>query len=600
MMLTQSSSRGLQHSRGGAPLWPTVLAWSGFVALALLFLLYITPRKGAFFGDEGWYLYSALRALRHGELNLFLPQAPAYLFNTGFMAVLGEGYLPLRWVYTIFSLAAGLAVMAGIDGAKAPNRFIIPLGLCCVLFAGLSSLVNYQNGPSLFLLMGLGLYWLSRKAGSSGVRVTVWLASGFFLACSAMVNLTIAPGLAVLCLWLLYTAWRKRDFRSMLAPLSCGVFLALMLGIYLSKLGLAQMFSVPKGHGFHYERALEILAQGALMPACWGVYWLIGRVSGLWPCVAAGVRKLCGNNPAAFGLFIATLTVAAYLARFLLVMAQILPGFPLSLIPATHPLIIMPQYAYAVLCLAVFYGDWSTKAQRRGALCAVVLIAYWAQQTFYSDIPVNISMVFASGYFMALGLVMLSARMGRAGRIIMSVAAVLFVAGCMVHIYYGGWTTEVRPVGPKVELDNPRFQGILESPERAETFARIKQAYDEFGCANKALITFRNSSLIYYFLDHKAPPRLSYISQNYGMYYNEIRAILDSGKPWCVFYSENVDLLSNKKQESKVMRLVEEHADKRMDIGHHPPRHLYDDFVVFTGPAETGFQAGAPAGNSTE
>lgn len=600
MISTQHPSQGLQHHRDGASLWPTVLAWSAFFALVLLFLLYITPRKGAFFSDEGWYLYSALRALRHGELDLFLPQAPAYLFNAGFMAVLGEGYLPLRWVYTILSLAAGLAVMAGIDGAKASNKFIIPLGLSCILFAGLSSLINYQNGPSLFLLMGLGLYWLSRKAGSSGVRVAVQLASGFFLACSAMVNLTVAPGLALLCMWLLYTAWRERDFRSMLPPLSCGVFLALMLGIYLSKLGLAQMFSVPKGHGFHYGRALEILTQGALMPACWGAYWLTGRAAGLWRGATAGNRKPGGYNPAAIGLCIATLIAAAFLARFLLVMVQIRPVFPLTLVPATHPLIILPLYAYAVLSLAVLCGDWSARAHRRGVLCAAALLAYWAQQTFYSDIPVDISMVFASGYFVALGLVMLSARMGRAGRIIMSVAAATFVAGCMVHLYYGGWTTEVRPTGPKVEVDNPRFRDILESPERAETFSRIKQAYDEFGCANKTLIAFRNASLIYYFLDHKAPPHLAYVSQNFGMYRDEIRAILESGKPWCVFYSENVDLISNKEEESEVMRLIEEHADKRKDIGHHPPRHLYDDFVVFTGQAVNGTRTGTPAANGAE
>ncbi|WP_144304016.1 hypothetical protein [Oceanidesulfovibrio indonesiensis] len=567
-----------------------VLAWCGFAVLALFFLLYITPRKGAFFGDEGWYMYTAFRALRHGELDLFLPQAPAYLFNTAFMTILGAGYLPLRWVYTLCSMAAGVAIMTGVGGARGYNKVIIPLGLCCILVAGLSSVVNYQNGPSLFLLMGLGLYWLSRKTVQPVLFVGGQIASGLCLAFSSMVNFTVAPGLVLICLWLLYTAWRRKDVRLAVSPLSCGVFYSLMLGVYLSKLGLGELFNIPKGHGFHFERLQDILALGALVPACWALYWLIERIAGR----AGATSKLQNRyayNPASVGLFLATLVAAAYMVRFLLVMAMILPPFPLTLVPAVHPLIILPQYAYAVLCLAVFYGDWTTELQRRGVFCVAALLAYWAQQTFYSDIPVNISMVFASGYFMALGLMMLSTRTGRVGRVIISISAVFFVAGCLVHLYYGGWTTETRLTGPKVELDNPRFSGILESPERAETFTKIKQAYAEYGCKDKVLITFRNTSLIYYYLDHKAPKRLSYISQNFGMYMEEIRAILESGRPWCVFYSENVDLISNEEEERVVMELIETHAENRVVLGNDEPRHLYDDFILYTGPKSSGNRA---------
>lgn len=586
----QRSYLGLQQQQHGGERWPVVLAWCGFAVLALFFLLYITPRKGAFFGDEGWYVYTAFRALRHGELDLFLPQAPAYLFNSAFMTILGEGYLPLRWVYTVFSLAAGVIIMAGIGGAKTFSKVVVPLGLSCILLAGLSSVINYQNGPSLFLLMGLGLYWLSRNAGQSVLIVGGQIASGLCLAFSAMVNFTVAPGLVLICLWLLYTAWRRKEVRLVVSPLSCGVFFSLMLGVYLSKLGLGELFNIPKGHGFHFERLQDILALGALAPACWAIYWIVERIAGYFGAIRR-IRNKYAYNPASVGLFLATLVAAAYMARFLLVMAMILPPFPLTLVPAVHPLIILPQYAYAVLCLAVFYGDWTTELQRRGTFCVAALLAYWAQQTFYSDIPVNISMVFASGYFMALGLLMLSIRTGNIGRAVVGMAATFFVAGCLVHLYYGGWTTETRLTGPKVELDTPRLYGILESPERAETFKKIKQAYAEYGCEDKVLITFRNTSLIYYYLDHKAPKRLSYISQNFGMYIEEIRKILESGRPWCVFYSENVDLISNKEEEREVMELIEAHAETRVLLGNDEPRHIYDDFILYTGPKQAGNSA---------
>uniref|UniRef100_A0A7C4AAQ6 Glycosyltransferase RgtA/B/C/D-like domain-containing protein n=1 Tax=Fundidesulfovibrio putealis TaxID=270496 RepID=A0A7C4AAQ6_9BACT len=578
------SSWGLSRSRDEGARWPVLAAWCCFIALALFFLFYLTPRKGAFFSDEGWYLYNALRALRHGELDLFLPQAPSYLVNTAFMTLLGEGYLPLRWAYTLCSLLAGAAVMAGVGRGEPPMLRALPLGLSCVLVAGLSSLVNYQNGPTLFLMLGLGLNWLADGLGAAWAARAARLGAGLALACSAMVNLTVAPGLVLVCLWLLWTSWRDHDLGRALVPVSCGVFLAAMLGAYLYALGWQEMFRVPKGHGFHYGRILEILALCAVWPGCWSTLYVMGRISGGGRGRFSQAARTMLARPALWGLGLATLAAALHMAKAMLVIAAVSPPFPLTLLATVNPVIILPQYAYAVFCLAVFSGDKDAPQHRRGVFCALALLVYWAQQTFYSDVPVNFSMVFASGYMMALGLGLLSLRSGPGDRAVIRLGAAFFVGCCVYFLFTGGWTTENTILGPKAEVDHPRFRGILESPERVEMFARLKKAYDECGCADKTLVSFRNTSLLYYFLDHKAPERLSYMSQNFGMYREEVRRVLDAGGPWCVFYSENIKLISNKAEERELLDMVEARASRRLDLGNDPPRHLYDDFVVFTGP----------------
>lgn len=571
-------------ARATGPDWSLWLSWGGCLGLAVFFLGYVTPRKGVIFSDEGWYLYAALRALRHGELDLFLPQAPSYLFNAGCMAIFGPEALPLRWVNSLACLAAGAVLLSALGNL----RRSLPLGLSCILVAALSPILNYANGPSLFLLLGLGLHWLARRARSPLPELAGELGSGLCLACSAMVNLTVAPALALLCLWLLYAAWRDRNGREAVSPLSCGLFLAAMLGLYLHKLGWATMFSIPKGHGFHSDRMLAIVLDGLLWPVGLGVLWLAGRLTGSRPGLVARMLRAPTGRPALWGLGLLTVAAALPMVKYFLLMAAISPPFPLRLLPTIHPMLILAQYAYAVICLTLLGGDRNTSAHARALTATVALLLFWSQSAFYSDIPVRFSKLFLAGYLMAMAVAVLLPRAGRGGRCMVHLAVLFFVASCLGYVYYGGWTSESPLTVAKVALPYPGLKGIRETPARAKLFAELKQVYDANDCANKTLITFRNTSLLYYWLDHKAPPRLSYVSQNFGIYRDEIRAVLDNGRPWCVFYSSNMDLISNKEQERQVLDMIQARAQKRIDLGNHPPRHLYDDFVVYVGPKADG------------
>jgi len=246
-------------------------AWGAFACLAAFYVLYVTPRRGVLFSDEAWYLYNAVRALHHGEIASYLPQAPAHLFNAFSMIFLGDGYLPQRYVFILANMAAGVALLAGVGGKKALAASL-PLGLGCVLVAGLASVVNYQNGPGLFLSLGLGLYFLGDRAAGPVAAWTLSTAAGFFLAASAMANLTVVPGLAVICLGLLWRAWRTGRLFRAAGPLACALFLGAMLGAYAAALGLERLFHVPKGHGFLFGRLGEIALLAVAWPVFWGVF----------------------------------------------------------------------------------------------------------------------------------------------------------------------------------------------------------------------------------------------------------------------------------------------------------------------------------------
>jgi hypothetical protein len=578
----------------------SLAAWAGFLALAAFYVLYVTPRRGALFSDEAWYLYNAVQALSHGEIGTYLPQAPAHLFNAFFMLFLGDGYLPQRHAYTLCTLAAGWCLLAGTGGAAFART--VPLGLACVLVAGLSSVVNYQNGPGLFLALGLGLTFLGGGGGRGrpGTALLVSAGGGFFLAASAMANLTVAPGLVLICLTLLWGAWKARRPLRAVAPLACGVFLAAMLGVYVAALGLDRLFHVPEGHGFLFGRLGEIAAAAVAWPALWGA--LAG---------AAGLARRRGlpvpADPLAQSLWLLVAAAAVFLAKAVIVAAGGRAAYPLSLLPTQNAVILLPHYAYGLLSLALVRG-WPGRreagpAYGRGLFAALALLLYWAQQTFYSEIFVIFSMVFASGFLMALGLGLLSLPVPSGGERggtrrapggALALAALVFVAGFLGYLETGGWTGETRLSGEKVEPEAPRLRGILESPQRAATLAAVKRAYDEAGCRDKALLCFNNASLLHYVLDHPAPPGLSYIPQ--PIYFErEIREFVASGAPWCVLYSDSYRRPGTDAQEKEFMAWLASRAATRREIGDPASGRPYGNFMLFTGPGDgAGEEARTP------
>jgi|GEM_PF-3292616 len=580
--------------------WAPLALWGAFLCLAAFYLLYVTPRRGVLFSDEAWYLYNAVRALHHGEIGSYLPQAPAHLFNAFFMLFLGDGYLPQRYAFILCNLAAALVLLAGVGGGNPDFRRSLPLGLGCVLVAGLSSVINYQNGPGLFLSLGLGLFFLGDRAAgvartaASPKAWTLSVAAGFFLAASVMTNLTVAPGLALICLGLLWRAWRTKSSFRAVCPLACGLFLALMLGAYAASLGLDRLFHVPKGHAFLYGRLGEIV----LLAVAWPVLW------GIWVGVAAffGSRGR-RTDPVRWGLWLLVSAAAALLAKSLIVAAGGRAAFPLDLLPTLNPVILLPHFAYALLCLGLLRGGGQGEAAKavwtRALLATLAMLLYWAQQTFYSEIFVTFSMIFLSGFMMALGLLLLSlpaprrSARGMAGASVL--AALVFVAGSLGYLETGGWTGETRLSGKKAAMDNHRLRGLLESPERAGMLAAIERAYVEAGCRDKALLAFNNASLLHYVLDHPAPPGLSYIPQ--PIYFeSEIRAVLEGNKPWCVLYSASYRRPGTAEREEAFMRYLASRAAERRVLGEGSPGHPYTDFVLFTGPAPSDSPVAARPG----
>ncbi|MDQ7832270.1 MAG: hypothetical protein RDU30_11080 [Desulfovibrionaceae bacterium] len=593
--------------------WAPVAAWGAFAGLAAFYVLYVTPRRGVLFSDEAWYLYNAVRALHHGEIASYLPQAPAHLVNAFFMFFLGDGYLPQRYAFILCNLAAGAALLVGTGGASgAPSQAAasgasgsagaaLPLGLGCVLAAGLSSVVNYHNGPGLFLALGLGLYFLGDRPDRSdwpGQAFALGAAAGFFLAVSAMTNLTVAPGLVLICLGLLWRAWRRRRPVLAACPLACGLSLVLLLGAYALAIGLDRLFHVPKGHGFLYGRLGEIVLLAVAWPALWAV---VAGVAGLFS--RPGRRA----DPLGRWLWLLTAAAALFLAKSILVAGGGRAEFPLDLLPTLNPVILLPHFAYGLLCLGLvrgaLAGGTADPAWRRGAFAALALVLYWAQQTFYSEIYVVFSMVAVSGLMMALGLWLLSRPVFRGGAAPappargmvwgLFLAALVFVAGSLLHLETGGWTGETRLSGPKTVLSNPRLRGILESPERAAMLEAVERAYVEAGCRDRILLSFNNASLLYYLLDHPAPPGLSYIPQ--PIYFeSEIRGILEGERPWCVLYSASYRRPGTAEREEAFMGHLASRAAQRRVLGDPASPVPYADFVLFVGPAGPD-RAGVPA-----
>src|SRR5215831_7011391 len=104
-----------EQSRGRsvAGAWAAIVGWTWLVLVAVFLVVFLLPRKGVDFGDEGWVLSASLSAARGRHLNQAIPQAPFWVVNAALMAAGAGSYIAMRWAfYGLISASLAIALIA--------------------------------------------------------------------------------------------------------------------------------------------------------------------------------------------------------------------------------------------------------------------------------------------------------------------------------------------------------------------------------------------------------------------------------------------------------------------------------------------------------
>ena len=551
----------------------TVAAWLTMVLTAVYVFAWLLPRKGVIMGDEGWYLAIARTMAEQGKLDLFLPQSPFYLPSALLMKAGLTGNLLQRYSYSALVGLSFLVFGAGLNRTRWWS-FATPVGVSIGLMSTLNSLLSYHNGPVLMCLLALGCVFFAKSAHAS---LTQWALAGLggsFLGCSLCINLVALPA-SLLTAGLCWLHLGRRG-PAWMVPASCALVMVLFYSWYIPAISLAAFLKTPEGHGLDMVRLTLVLMVGTFCP-------LLGYV----------VTRFYSNHPMRKPL---ASRAAAWLAAVIAIFFALSPLYYEmrwnSAAVLTHSIILSPVHLIVYLsgimlftayCVAGVDRAWPFFEQTVISCCC--LLAYWMPQALFSDMALPLSLIFFAGPVLAVAVSLLASSVGPYFSLrSLCLCSLLVLTACLSYTLGWNHPGESRILGAKVPLNLPGTTGILETPERAETLARLSQAFDECGCREKIFIAFRFSSLLNFLFNKPSPEGLSYFSPDVSLQQDKIVRELASGQPWCVFYSRNFSALWWVDKEKPLIDYLESNSRRIVRIHEGPPRHPYDDFVIYEGP----------------
>jgi len=545
-------------------------AWLTLACTAAYVFAWLLPHKGVVFGDEGWYLAIARAFALQGAPDLFLPQTPFYIPAALLMKAGVQGILAHRAAYFLLVGASFALFTAGLN-RSGRWAFALPMGVCVGLMSTLNSQLSYHNGPVLFCLAALGCAFLARVAARPWTRRVLAALAGALLGCSLCLNLVVFPSawLAALLCWL----HLGRRGSAWLVPWACALVFVAFYAWYIPAIGPEAFLRTPQGHGLDTARLALVLLGGASWP-------LLRLLSERFVAPLAKARPN-------------TQRILAWSSGFL---ALAFTASPLLTLAGEHELVLLlrstvatPVHWLVVFAWCALFSAWcaagpSPNPVRDRSLTACACLAgYWMPQALFSDMALPLSWVFFAGPMLAVA-VSLLASAASFPTLSTALAAWLIPAVCLGFTLDWNHPGENRVLATSTPLTHPLARGLLETPERAETLERLTRAFEDCGCRDKTFIAFRFSALLNYLFSKHAPEGLSYISPDVSLQERAILRALESGRPWCVFYSRNLLAPWWDGRERPVIDYLERNSERIVRIREGSPRHLYDDFVVYAGP----------------
>jgi hypothetical protein len=574
------------------------LGWLWLLAIMAFQILFLLPRKGVDFSDEGWILSAAMAAARGWHLDLVVPQAPMWAINALFIAIGLDSYLALRF---LFLGLISLCLWISLTGIKPPSGSF-GLRAALITFAGLtslSSLISYNNTPQYLVLAGVGLLLLAAEARPFWERGLLAIFAGLALSMAGFLNFTMYPA-ALISLGLVWLAWsRSRIIWVALAIMAITGGPAIFW--YLHRIGLHNFMRYPGGHGVELHRflvAIRIVLE-----------W-IGPALLVWALWRFGLRgKFQQEKPPITLLGLTTAIILGLCLLFFLVMLKQLGVWQgggwldpvlrlgaavglegLGLLGRGTAFNVMATWGLAVLIMTLVLCAETDESYRRVLLCSGCLYLCYLWQEFFSLMDPRGIPVYYAGPCLALGFYLLMRRPGgQAVAWLRGAALVITFAGGIIFSLFYNQPNLNSLLGEKVDVPIPKLRGLKESPQRLETLQALCEAFDRYDCRGRTLVTFQATPLLYYLFEAEPPRGLEYIYVPQIYFPDRILQTLRESSRWCVFVSWNwLNFPGQRDAKARTLPILEylqSHSQKIVRLSpREKPAHCYDDFVLYLGP----------------
>jgi hypothetical protein len=532
----------------------TLASWLFLFCILIFYFMYLLPRKGADFGDEGYYLYSAWAATQSAiPLDTLIPQAPSYILNAVFMTLGIKEYLHFRFIYYAFIVLSLFVFVKGTyRGSKTPE--IYPIIVSVGLLGTMTTLLSYHNAPVLLLLMSNGLFFFFISGEHNFQRLLFACLSGAVIALSGFINMSLLPAASLNVLVLYYLHRNERHKNAYLG----GFILALIVLFYwyISTIGMAELLRTNTVHSI--EKTFSKFEMIFLFLIRWfvvfGLIFVIGKMVRM-------IKMFRNINTFRIGV-----TILPFITMFY-VLSICQYAFGIDWISATPIEWIkninvewgtgrwitgwnllmrgaLGALGLSLFSLAVLTCYDTGETFRRIALSSVFVVLYCYSQLATTSTGPETSIIFYSGPLTVIAFLLFFDRCANHAQdgshrnfslIIISICLVLVVLAGLV--YQTNYSFNGTPAYVRKELIHvPNLEGILDVHQRRELLERLYDIYRSNNCQDKTLLALASTPLLYYVFEKGAPGGASEIDPLYNWPEKEMLDALNDKKGWCVFW----------------------------------------------------------------
>ena len=547
---------------------PPIIPLGLFFILALYFLFFL-PNKGIDFGDETYYLYSALTFVKGWKPDCLIPLAPAGMINAFFFLLGIKSYLFYRWLFAGFILLSVTLFIKGVYSSENRNisgTWILTLCILAV-YSTFVSVLGYANAPVYFLLMGFGFFYYSFSKRNLYQFILLFL-SACSIAISGFINLALSPA-AFLCAAACSFLYRKKIRYFFFSCSFLLVYFLLFFSYVHYAGGISSLFTLTEAHSLAKTTA-KLMELGTFFIRAGGLALFLAAVKYL-------LSKKTGKNLIfTLGLILFT-GIASY---YLLVSAAIALNFNLLASPPLAKIFqtldrflsfgqifsdfIREVFAFQSLLFVFLFGMFFWKRDplfNKLGLMLILVLGYALSQMSSSATRIETLFIFYSGPFLIFSGLFLRNHLEESRPyskiqtcLAFMVTALLVAHSILLQLYNGVDDSPIRI--PRKEVKSvERLKGIRDIPYKTDLIERLHQIYLENNGKEKSFLSLMLWPFWYYLLEREPVGKSSYIFPPYNWPEKEIMDYLrNSPRGWIVFWSptyqvNNIDEVAGKVQK---------------------------------------------------
>jgi hypothetical protein len=540
-----------------------ILSWFSLTLIFLYLLFVLSPGRGAHWSsDDGHVLLNAWNLSENGILSKDFPQQPMYIVQALLMKMGIEQYIHFRYLFYFITLLGCILFYSGLDkeGLKSP---FVPIASIATLSISFTTISYFFQ----FFLIGMGLYFYSKKIKTRVTPILLAFA-GFFLGLQGL-SAGIAIGMFVLVVLMMCL---DGELRKSFFSISFFFTIATLWLTYTYFLGLDNLLTVPPGHTaettYFFGRMKQIMMNNIFVLFICLIFYL-------------ALRFIVKIQAIYFYFLISSLITLIFISEFMWNTYSEGPSmawrtFFFKYIGDIYinrfgirDLILMqvPMFSYFLLLNSFFYYLFVNSFEEKKNVVfktyfktiikpdnlffffgVVGYLLLFSSYTVGSNVFYHTLLSVFSGVFLGISIIFIGKFIKSNNNYLTKVLGYILITPWIFLFITLGLKFNIPTLQPVLGFqDNQINTGYLKGIKETETYLKaldeINSTYNEYGCANKTLITFDYIPLLIYSLNNKFSASTQFVRPTHGFPSSKIERLLMENPTWCIIDTSTTETL---------------------------------------------------------